>query len=296
MRVYMSFIAKSSLAVLLINAHFAHIAHANRNVDKNSSALKAESIKRLGKDYQDVINLSCFALFAQEQEYVHQGSSKKSTKSAGMELFIRIPNTAEKGKYLNTEDFIIHINQAGQLGALTTKIIEKVIRNAALLHHTHAPYYINIPPPLITPAFATEFAQKLAEARLPTHLIGIELTERETILDRATFDAGMAELKKMGTPLALDDYGKGNATRELLIGLPVGRVKIDRGVLCDAQKDERLAEQLRLDIEFMQKSGMEVIAEGIETADDCTFALNLGCDGIQGYLLDSPKMLIPVDA
>lgn len=292
----MNFVARSSLAVLLINAHFAHISHANRNVDKNSSALKVESVKRLKKDHQDVINLSFFSLFAQEQRYVNQGASSKLGKSAGMELFIRVPNPAEKGKYFNTEDFIIHINQAGQLGALTTKIIEKVIRNASMLDRSKAPYYINVPPPLISPAFAKELAQKLTAAGLPNNLIGIELTEREAILDRLAFDEGMAELKQMGTPLALDDYGKGNATREFLVGLPIGRVKIDRGALRDAQKDATLAEQLRLDVEFMKKSGVEVIAEGIETADDCTFALNLGCDGIQGYIFDSPKMLIPVDA
>lgn len=296
MRVYMSFIAKSSLAVLLIKAHFAHISHANGNVDKNSSIAKVGATTQLSKDYQDAINISCFALFAQEQRYVNQGASSKLGKSAGMELFIRIPNPAEKGKYFNTEDFIIHINQIGQLGVLTTKIIEKVIRNASVLDRSNAPYYINVPPPLITPAFAKELAQKLTAAGLPNNLIGIELTEREAILDRLAFDEGMAELKQMGIPLALDDYGKGNATREFLIDLPVGRIKIDRGALCDAQKDVKLAEQLRLDIEFMHKAGMEVIAEGIETADDCTFALNLGCDGIQGYLLDSPKMLIPVDA
>lgn len=292
----MNFVARSSLAVLLINAHFAHISHANRNVDKNSSALKVESVKRLKKDHQDVINLSFFALFAQEQRYVNQGASSKLGKSAGMELFIRVPNPAEKGKYFNTEDFIIHINQAGQLGALTTKIIEKVIRNASMLDRSKAPYYINVPPPLISPAFAKELSQKLTAAGLPNNLIGIELTEREAILDRLAFDEGMAELKQMGTQLALDDYGKGNATREFLVGLPIGRVKIDRGALRDAQKDATLAEQLRLDVEFMKKSGVEVIAEGIETADDCTFALNLGCDGIQGYIFDSPKMLIPVDA
>lgn len=292
----MNFVARSSLAVLLINAHFAHISHANRNVDKNSSALKVESVKRLKKDHQDIINLSFFALFAQEQRYVNQGASSKLGKSAGMELFIRVPNPAEKGRYFNTEDFIIHINQAGQLGALTTKIIEKVIRNASMLNQSNAPYYINVPPPLISPVFAKELAQKLTAAGLPKNLIGIELTERETILDRLAFDEGMVELKKMGIPLALDDYGKGNATREFLVGLPIGRVKIDRGALRDAQKDATLAEQLRLDVEFMKKSGVEVIVEGIETADDCTFAMNLGCDGIQGYIFDSPKMLIPVDA
>jgi EAL domain-containing protein (putative c-di-GMP-specific phosphodiesterase class I) len=292
----MNFVARSSLAVLLIKAHFSHISHANGNIDKSSAVSKVEATKQLDKGCQDAINISCFAIFAQEQRYVNQGSGSKLGKSAGIELFIRIPNPKEKGEFLNTEDFIVHINQIGQLGALTTKIIEKVIRNASALDQSNAPYYINLPPPLITPTFAKELAQKLTKAGLPNNLIGIELTEREAILDRVTFDAGMAELKQMGIPLAFDDYGRGNATREFLIGLPVERVKIDRGALCDAQKDAKLAEQLRLDIEFMQKSGIEVIAEGIETADDCTFALNLGCDGMQGHLLDSPKMLIPVDA
>ena len=290
----MNFMARFSLAVLLLETHYVCISHASGNVDKKSLATKMVTKKQRAESYQSVINYSHFALFAQEQRYVNQRASHKHGTSAGVELFIRIPDPARKGKYLNTEDFIIHTHQAGQLGALTTKIIEKIVRNAALLDTAKAPYFINVPPPLISPTFAKELSHALENTELPSCLIGIELTEREAIIDRAAFDAGMAELQKMGTPLALDDYGKGNATRDFLTGLPVERVKIDRGALCDAQKDERLAEQLRLDIEFMQKSGMEVIAEGIETSDDCTFALNLGCDGIQGYLLDSPKMLIPV--
>jgi EAL domain-containing protein (putative c-di-GMP-specific phosphodiesterase class I) len=291
----MNFMARFSLAVLLFETHYVCISHANGNVDKKSFASKAITAKQRSEIYQNIINYSHFALFAQEQRYVSHRASSKSGTSAGVELFIRIPNPAEKGKYLNTEDFIIHTHQSGQIGVLTTKIIEKIVRNAALLDTAKAPYFINVPPPLILPTFAKELSHALENTGLPSCLIGIELTERETIIDRAAFDAGMAELQKMGTPLALDDYGKGNATREFLTGLPVGRVKIDRGALCDAQKDAALAEQLRLDIEFMQKTGMEVIAEGIETNDDCTFALNLGCDGIQGYLLDYPKMLIPVD-
>lgn len=291
----MNLVTRSSLAVLLIKAYFAHISHAGGNVDKNSPDLKTEPATQLHENYQDVIFHSCFALFSQEQQYINNKATQKLSRSAGTELFIRVPNPNKSDTYLNTEDFIIHVNQTGQLGALTTKIIEKIIRHAALLEHSHAPYYINVPPPLVTPAFAEELATKLEQANLPAHLIGIEFTEREAILDRINFDAGVAELKRMGISLALDDYGKGNSTREFLIGLPVDRVKIDRSLLCDAQNDEIKAAQLRTDIAYMKKNGMEVIAEGIETADDYTFALNLECDGVQGYFFDRPKVLIPVD-
>lgn len=292
----MNFMARFSLAVLLLETHCVCVSHASGNIDKKSFVPKAIAEKQLSERYQNIINDSHFALFAQEQHYINRGALTKAGQSAGVELFVRVPDPLQKGKYLNTEDFIIHTDQAGQLGALTTKIIEKVVRNAALLDPIKAPYFINVPPPLVSPIFVEEFSYALKNAGLPCNLVGIELTEREAIVDRAAFDAGMMELSKMGISLAIDDYGKGNATREFLIGLPVGRVKIDRGVLYDAQQDTALAEQLRSDIEFMQKSGMEVIAEGIETSDNCTFALNLGCDGIQGYLLDCPKMLIPVDA
>lgn len=288
----MNLVARSSLAALLIKAYFAHISHAGGNIDKNSHDLKLEPATQVNENYKNVISRSCFALFAQEQRY---DNISKFGKSAGTELFIRVPSPNEKDTYINTEDFIIHMSESGQLGRLTTKIIEKVIRNAAVLDRSQAPYYINVPPPLITPAFAKELALKLKQADLSTDLIGIEFTEREAILNRSNFDAGVAELKRIGITLALDDYGKGISTREFLTGLPVDRVKIDRSLLCDAQKDETKANQLQTDIQYMKKRGIEVIAEGIETADDYTFALNLGCDGIQGYFFDKPKMLIPVD-
>ncbi len=285
-----------SLTALLLEMPPYYVSQANADDEKGSSVVQVGARNTRNKDFQHILNNSHFALFAQEQRYVNNGLLGKVDRSAGTELLIRIPNALEKGKYLNTEEFIIHVASMGQLDALTTKIIEKVIRSVALLDRANAPYYINVPPPLISPIFAKELALKLAEAGLSTKLIGIELTERETILDRAAFNAGMTELKRMGIPLALDDYGRGNSTQEFLIGLPVERIKIDRGAFCDAQKDSKLAEKLSSEIELMQKSGMEVIVEGIETTDDCTFALNLGCDGMQGYFFDFPKMLIPVDA
>lgn len=211
-------------------------------------------------------------------------------------MLLRVPNANDTQLYLSTSFWIEFAESTGKLEELSYKIIGKLLKNAHLLNPLHAPYYVNMPPPAVSVALVDHIKMLLDRASLPYNFIGIELTERQPILDMAQFKRGIDALQLLKIPVALDDYGRGYATMQLLRDLHVDRVKIDRGLLHDAKVN--LSKRLTLVslLDFATEFGIEVIAEGVEIESDYDFVCQLGCDGIQGFYIDSPKMLIPVEA
>ncbi len=239
--------------------------------------------------FQFVLQNNHFCLFEQKQWSIDLSTPM------GTEILIRVPDPHHKTEYLSTIEWIHFAEQQPQIELLTLKIIEKLLRNAHKLDPVFAPYYINVPPPVITCAFVNQLKLRLDQAGIPYNFIGIELTERLPVLDVNAFQLGADALQILGIPLALDDYGQGYATMHFLKDLKVDRVKIDRTLLRLAKNNHTERLTLLSLLDFATEFNVEVIAEGIETETDYQFACHLKCDGLQGYHIDLPKMLIPID-
>ena len=214
----------------------------------------------------------------------------------GTEILLRISNVNDNQLYLSTAYWVEFAESTNKLEELSYKIVSKLLRNAHLLNPLHAPYYVNMPPPIISVALVDHLKTLLDKARLPYNFIGIELTERQPILDSIQFRRGIDALQLLKMPVALDDYGRGYATMQFLRDMHVDRVKIDRGLLHDAKVN--LSQRLTLVslLDFAAEFNIQVIAEGVENESDYDFVRQLGCDGLQGFYVDSPQMLISADA
>lgn len=286
----MKFIVNYSFLVLLLEIKGYSAAPAPKYAAIESAVRQSRSFDDRRKYLRQLIESGGFSLFSQGQWNL------ENQKPAGTELFIRFPKPNEPNAYFPTEELILLAAKMNLLGALTDKIIHKIIRNASKLDPSKAPYYVNVPPTLISADFAARFIGQMKKANLSTQLIGIELTEREAVMDRIHFDEGMQALKDAGIAIALDDLGQDNATLGFLKSISVGRVKIDRSFIIEAKTNQEKARELKEAIEYAKSHGIEIIAEGIETKEDLLFAIKQGCTGAQGYFFDRPKPLIPVDA
>ena len=214
----------------------------------------------------------------------------------GTEILLRVPNVNDTQLYLSTAYWIEFAESTKKLEDLSYKILSKLLRNAHLLNPLHAPYYVNMPPPVVSVELVNYLKTLIDKAGLPYNFIGIELTERQPIIDPIQFKHGINALQLLKIPVALDDYGRGYATMQFLRDMYVDRVKIDRGLLHDAKVN--LSKRLTLVslLDFATEFGIEVIAEGVEIESDYDFVCQLGCDGLQGFYVDLPQMLIPVEA
>ena len=123
---------------------------------------------------------------------------------------------------------------------------------------------------------------------IPLELISLELSERQS------FDLSPSTLRELthvaeaGVKLVLDDFGVGFASLETLTSLPIKGVKLDRRFTGQVVDGEREPAVVKAMISMAADSGLEVIAEGVETQTQCDRLVRLGCRLGQGYLFALP--------
>ncbi|MDP4004378.1 bifunctional diguanylate cyclase/phosphodiesterase [Methylobacterium sp. NEAU K] len=127
---------------------------------------------------------------------------------------------------------------------------------------------------------------------LPPAMLEIEITE-ETALDVGAVQGKLQALSRAGIRVALDDFGIGYSSLSSLRQLRADRIKIDRSFVtglgtCDDKRGLVLAV-----LGLGRLLGLEVVAEGVESAEDLHMLQAMGCPFLQGYHLGRP---MPVQA
>jgi len=128
----------------------------------------------------------------------------------------------------------------------------------------------------------------LVDSGLPPALLELEVTESLLMRDLQKSVATMRELKAMGVSLSIDDFGTGYSSLSALKSFPISRLKIDKSFvseLADNPDDQAIAMAV---ISLGHKLNLKVIAEGVETEQQCRFLRENECDEMQGYLFSKP--------
>ena len=116
----------------------------------------------------------------------------------------------------------------------------------------------------------------------------LELTESLLLDDVEGVIAKMRALKDKGISFSLDDFGTGYSSLSYLKRLPLDQLKIDRSFVMDVMTDPNDAAIARTIVALAKSMEMTVIAEGVETEEQCEFLANNGCTTYQGYLFSRP--------
>ncbi len=128
----------------------------------------------------------------------------------------------------------------------------------------------------------------LAEMAILPRYLTLEITETVLMQDTASSEATLRHLKSLGIGLALDDFGTGYSSLSYLKRFPFDRVKIDRAFVRDIVNDTEDAALCKTIITMAHSLGIMVIAEGVESEEQCAFLRKNMCDEIQGYLFSRP--------
>ena len=119
-------------------------------------------------------------------------------------------------------------------------------------------------------------------------ILVLELTERELIkptdITRRLFDA----LHELGVMIAIDDFGTGHSSLTYLRNFNVDYLKIDQSFVAMIGVDALSRHILDSIIELSGKLDLGIVAEGVETIEQCEYLAAQGVDFLQGYLFGRP--------
>ncbi len=145
--------------------------------------------------------------------------------------------------------------------------------------------------------FTDNLLWEIERAGLSPDDIQVEVTE-SVLLGRTAphVQRILEQLHNHGVKVALDDFGTGFASLSHLKQFPVDIIKIDRAFIRNLHVDVQDRAIVHALIDLADALGLDVVAEGIETADQREFLTALGCRFGQGYLFGRPVPAASVPA
>ncbi|MGH8487273.1 MAG: putative bifunctional diguanylate cyclase/phosphodiesterase, partial [Pseudomonas sp.] len=133
-----------------------------------------------------------------------------------------------------------------------------------------------------------QVAKVLHDTGLDPALLELEVTESAVMDNPEVALEQLHRLRELGLRLAIDDFGTGYSSLLRLKRLPVQKLKIDQGFVAGLPNDEDDVAIVRVIIALGKSMGMQVLAEGIEQAEQARFLLEYECELGQGYWFGRP--------
>jgi diguanylate cyclase (GGDEF)-like protein len=182
------------------------------------------------------------------------------------------------------------INLAGELGRLVMRAsCAEFSRWLSDGIQTDAVLNINVSPvQLVTDGFVETVASTLDEFGLDGSRICLEITESVVVQDDDASRITLNGLKDVGVRIAIDDFGTGYSVLSHLKNLPVDIVKIDKGFVLELGENDSDFAIVRATVALADSFGLDIVAEGVETATAALTLLELGCHRAQGFLFSRP--------
>ncbi len=212
---------------------------------------------------------------------------------SGVEALVRWH--APDGQVLSPERFIPLAERTGLIKQLGHWVLREAIRQLAELPGLGRPLTdlaINVSAHQLRDSqFLGVVRTALTDFDFPVERLTLEIAETAFFDDMQVTADALAEIAHLGVRLSIDDFGTGYGGLSWLKTLPVQEIKIDRSFIKGCAIDAFDATIVSGLIEIAHNLGIEVVAEGVERADQIAFLTQVKCDVIQGFFLGMPMSL-----
>jgi diguanylate cyclase (GGDEF)-like protein len=142
--------------------------------------------------------------------------------------------------------------------------------------------------------FVEKTLKILADTGLPPHLLELEITESAAMNNVESNIAKLSCLKEHGIYISIDDFGAAYSSLNYLKRLPVHSLKIDKSFIQDLSSDSGTnpanAAIVRSIVALGKNMDLQLVAEGVETAEQLGFLNEICCDEAQGYYFSKPVL------
>ena len=275
-----SLLAKADLAM-----YRAKSAHSNEPCFYDSQmddAIKAR--RELIADLRSALDAEAFELHYQVQAAIPSG------EITGYEALIRWRHPVRG--VIPPSDFIPLAEKSGDIVPLSIWIIRQACFEAALWPNRHS-VSVNLSPIHLADSRLVETVRSaLVDSGLAPERLTLELTESAIIHDRHFALDQLRALKAMGIAIALDDFGVGYSSLDVLRSFPFDRIKLDASFVAEIEHDEQAVSILRSVAALGTTLNIPVLAEGVEQAAQLSIVSREGCAAVQGYLIGHPSRVL----
>ncbi|MFD6510776.1 MULTISPECIES: EAL domain-containing protein [unclassified Bacillus (in: firmicutes)] len=231
-----------------------------------------------------------FSLYYQPQINIETG------KIASMEALIRWENK-ELG-FVSPNQFIPLAERTGFIIKLDEWVVHQVceqIREWLNKGYEVVPIAVNISARHFRSITLIEMITRaLNKYNVPPHLLAIEVTEG-ALIHKDLSKRVLMQLKEQNLKIHLDDFGTGYSSLSYLKTYPIDTLKIDRSFMEGIYKDERDTNITAAIIHLAHTLGLNVIAEGVEKAEQIQFLKEKNVKLVQGYFYNRPLSIYDVE-
>ena len=187
--------------------------------------------------------------------------------------------------------FVPHLESHPCFYDLSIWVLRKALEDTKKIIKDIPGFFINVNmsySQLERPQFKHEVVAILQELDFPAKNLQLELTERCRNLDMKYLKEQLAFFREYGIKIALDDYGTGNSTINLLCDLPITCVKIDQTFILNILNKGSNRVVVDSTVQCAKRLGLNVCLEGVETQEIKDFIGKYSANYHQGYFYSRP--------
>lgn len=225
------------------------------------------------------------ALINEEFELYHQPQvDLKTSKVCGSECLIRWKHPVRG--FISPMVFIPVAEDMGLINKITLWVLHKALAQHTLIMENHRSHMISINISginLTSKDFYQEMLSLIDSYDIPTEKIIFEITESANIAKNEHAVQVIDKFTALGIKVSIDDFGTGYSSLANLDKLPFQELKIDKQFVENIHHDDKRRVIAETTVKMAKGVGLEVVAEGLTTAEDEKTLTAFGCDIGQGY-------------
>lgn len=246
--------------------------------------LQTRKVDKIESEMQQALDNGEFKVYLQAKWDVQEN------RVAGAEALVRW--IKPDGNMVFPDEFIPVFERNGFIEKLDFYMLETVCkRMQQVLKDGGTVYPISINQSrmlLHNPEYIAHVTEILKQYEMPQKYIELEVTETALFDDKDRMIHILKDLKSENIPLAMDDFGSGYSSLNVLKDMPFDILKIDRAFFSESITSESSTLILQKIIEMADGLGLEVICEGVETQQQVELLRKMGCRRVQGYFYARP--------